>query len=237
MTKKCGYFITGTDTGVGKTLMSSALLYALAQCNIRAAGMKPVSAGAVLRDGYWHNDDTDSLAAASNVRIPVELLTPYLLREAAAPHIAAALEGVHIDPAHLHACYNALTGLADAIVVEGVGGFCVPLSNQFDTVDLAQQLQLPVIMVVGMRLGCLNHALLTAEAMAARGLTLAGWIANAVDIGMPHLSANIDALATRLRAPLLGYVPQLAQPSADLAAAHLDFTCLPGWPGAPANLP
>jgi len=237
MTQKCAYFVTGTDTGVGKTLMSSALLYAMAQCNIRVAGMKPVSAGAIFRDGDWHNDDTDCLTAASNVRIPAELVTPYLVREAAAPHIAAALEGVKIDSLHLQACYTALTGLADAFVVEGVGGFRVPLADQFDTADLARQLQLPVIMVVGMRLGCLNHALLTAEAIAARGLTLAGWIANSVDIGMQHLPANIDALATRLHAPLLGYVPQLAQPTADLVAAHLDFTCLPGWPGAPADLP
>ena len=235
MTQKCAYFVTGTDTGIGKTLMSCALLYALSQCNIRVAGMKPVAAGAVLRNGDWHNDDTDCLTAASNVPVPAELTTPYLLREAAAPHIAAGLEGINIDPAHLRASFSVLTGLADAVVVEGVGGFCVPLADQFDTADLAQQLRLPVIMVVGMRLGCLNHALLTADAIAARGLMLVGWIANALDADMPHLAANIDALKARLRAPCLGYVPSLAQPTPERVASHLNFTCLPDWPGALAD--
>ncbi len=231
MTASTAYFVTGTDTGIGKTLISSALLHALAQSGIRAAGMKPVAAGTELRDGVWHNDDVDCLAAAANVVLPSALMAPYLLREAAAPHIAAALEGVSIDLAHIYACYARIAEMSDAVVVEGVGGFRVPLSRQSDSADLAQQLQLPVIMTVGLRLGCLNHALLTAEAIAARGLKLAGWVANSCELGMPHAAANVDALAARLSAPLLGYVPRLDAPSAALAAAHLDFTYLPGWPG------
>jgi dethiobiotin synthetase len=232
MSTKPAYFITGTDTEIGKTLISSALLHALAQQGLRAAGMKPVAAGAELRDGVWHNEDADRLAAAANVALPPELATPYLLREPAAPHIVAAEEGVEIDLAHIRSCYDRVSAMADAVVVEGVGGFRVPLSRNEDTADLAQLLGLPVIMVVGVRLGCLNHALLTADAIAARGLVLAGWAANIVDLGMSHGMDNIEALTERLSAPMLGCVPRLPAPLAAAAAAHLDFSSLPDWPGS-----
>jgi dethiobiotin synthetase len=231
MTAACAYFVTGTDTEIGKTLISSALLHALVQSGVRAAGMKPIAAGTELRNGVWHNDDVDRIAAAANVTLPPELTTPYLLREPTSPHIAAALEGVQIDIGHIRKCFKRVAEMADAVVVEGVGGFRVPLSDQSDTADLAQQLGLPVIMVVGLRLGCLNHAFLTAEAIAARGLKLVGWVANMVDLNMGHAAANVQTLASRLQAPMLGYVPRLDEPSAALAAAHLDFLCLPGWPG------
>jgi dethiobiotin synthetase len=224
------YFVTGTDTEIGKTLITSALLFGLGESGVRAAGMKPIAAGAQLHDGVWHNEDVDCLAAAANITLPRELTTPYLMRDAAAPHIVAAQEGIDIDLAYILSCYRQVASKADAVVVEGVGGFCVPLNAQCDTADLAQQLGLPVIMVVGLRLGCLNHALLTAQAIAARGLTLAGWVANLVEVGMPFGSDNIAALASRLPAPLLGYVPRLTEPSPSLAAAHLDFSCLPNWP-------
>lgn len=232
-------FVTGTDTEVGKTLISSAILHALGQLGVRAAGMKPVAAGADLRDGVWHNEDADALAAAANVALPPQLATPYLLRTPAAPHIAAALEGMAIDPAHILACFNEITQLADAVVVEGVGGFRVPLTGDFDTADLAQQLALPVILVVGLRLGCISAALLTAEAIAARGLTLAGWVANGIDPGMAYAEDNVAALSARLwsqhGAPLLGCVPRLAVPSAAAAATYLDLSCLPGWPNSGSN--
>jgi dethiobiotin synthetase len=233
MTAGVSYFVSGTDTEIGKTLVSSALLHALARSadGLRVAGMKPVAAGMELRDGEWRNDDVDRIAAAANVTLPLALTTPYLLREPVAPHIAARNEQVGIDIAHICACYRQVATMADAVVVEGVGGFRVPLSDHADTADLAQQLALPVVLVVGLRLGCINHALLTADAIAARGLTLAGWVANSVEFGMRHVVANIDAIAARLPAPLLGYLPRLAQPNADLAAAHLDFSLLPGWPG------
>jgi dethiobiotin synthetase len=225
------WFVAGTDTEIGKTLAASALTHACARRGLRTAAMKPVAAGAVLRDGELHNDDVDRLAAADSAGLPRAWTTPYLLREPAAPHIAAALEGVRIDAAHLLDCYRRVAAAADAVVVEGVGGFRVPLSEGYDTADLAQQLGLPVVLVVGLRLGCISHALLTAEAIAARGLPLAGWIANTRDAAMPHLEENIAALAAGLPAPLLSRVPRLAQPSAAAAAGHLDFSRLPGWPG------
>lgn len=228
--KKPAYFIAGTDTEIGKTLISSAMLYALTEQGVRVAAMKPVAAGAELRDGMWHNEDADILAQAANVTVPQSLSTPYLLRAPVAPHIVAAEEGITIDLAHILACYRQVENMADAVVVEGVGGFRVPLSRDADTADLAQQLNLPVILVVGLRLGCLNHALLTAEAIASRGLTLAGWVANVVDPGMRYGVDNLEALNERLSAPLLGCVPRLPVPLASAAASHLDFSLLPGWP-------
>jgi dethiobiotin synthetase len=231
MTPPVAYFVTGTDTEIGKTLVSSALLHALTLRGVRTAGMKPVAAGAELRGGVWHNDDADRLNAASSLRLAQTLTTPYLLRQATAPHIAAAFEGVTIALPHILQCYAQIAVAADAVVVEGVGGFRVPLGDGFDTADLAQQLALPVVLVVGLRLGCISHALLTAEAIVARGLVLAGWVANLVDAALPNAAQNIDALAARLPAPLLGCVPRLPLPSAAAATAHIDFSCLPGWPG------
>ncbi len=231
MSKKFTCFVTGTDTEVGKTLISSTLLHALAQLNIRSAGMKPIAAGAFLRQDVWCNEDMDQLAAASNVKLPSTLTTPYLLQAAIAPHIAAQVEGVTIDLAHIQACYAQIHAQVDAVVVEGVGGFKVPLCDQYDTADLAQRLDLPVILVVGMRLGCLSQALLTAEAIARRGLVLAGWVANCVTPAMPYQEENIAALKQRLAAPLLGIVPKLVSPCAADAAGHLNFSALPGWPG------
>lgn len=230
MTATVAYFVTGTDTEIGKTLVTSAMLHALTQQGVRAAGMKPIAAGTELHDGVWRNDDVDRLAGAANVTLPIELTTPYLLRAATSPHIAAALEGVNIDLGHIGACYERVKQAADAVVVEGVGGFRVPLNERHDTADLAQQLGLPVVLVVGLRLGCLNHALLTAEAIAARGLTLAGWVANVVDLEMQYGMDNIDTLIARLPAPMLGCVPRLPAALPSAAATHLDFSSLPGWP-------
>lgn len=228
-------FVTGTDTEIGKTLTSSAILHALVQRGVRACGMKPVAAGAEMRDGELHNEDADSLAAAGNVTMLRNLTTPYMFMEPAAPHIAAALEGVTIDPVPILAAYLEVAAASDAVVVEGVGGFRVPLSSNYDTADLAQQLDLPVILVVGMRLGCISQALLTFEAITARGLTVIGWVANTLEVEMRFQEENIDALIERIPAPLLGRVPRLAQPSAAAAAAHLDFTGLPNWPAQQAN--
>ena len=223
-------FVTGTDTEIGKTLISSAMLHALVRSGVRACGMKPVAAGAELRDGRWHNEDADQLIAAGNVTMPQSLTTPFLLKEPAAPHIAAALEDVTISPVPILAAYIEISAASDAVVVEGVGGFRVPLNDEFDTADLAEQLDLPVVLVVGLRLGCISHALLTAEAIAARGLTLAGWIANEVQPDMPFADENIAALAQRIPAPLLGRVPRMEQPSAAAAAEYIDFSSLPNWP-------
>ena len=224
-------FVTGTDTDVGKTLISCAMLHALNQLGVPAVGMKPIAAGAIWRAGAWHNDDADALAASSNVALSPELTTPYLLRTAIAPHIAAALDGITIDPAHIFSCYKNITQKSDAIVVEGVGGFRVPLSANYDSADMAVQFGLPIVLIVGLRLGCINHALLTAESIATRGLVLAGWVANTVDPTMQNLSESVIGLTQRLSAPLLGVVPHLAAASAANAVSHVDFSCLPGWPG------
>jgi dethiobiotin synthetase len=205
------FFITGTDTGVGKTRVSAALLHALGARGLRTAAMKPVAAGAVWRDGAWWNEDVETLASAANVTLPMKLTTPYLLKEAAAPHIAAAQEGVTLDIGHIVQCYETVAQAADYVVAEGVGGFCVPLDARYDTADLACALDAPIILVVGLRLGCLNHALLTLEAIHARGLKLVGWVANQIDPMLDFAEENIDALHRRLTnrygVPLLDRIP------------------------------
>ncbi len=223
-------FVTGTDTGVGKTLVSAAFVHALARAGLQAVGMKPVAAGSTVVDGRLANEDVDTLAAEASIALPVQMTSPYILREACAPHVAAALEGVTMDKYVLLDAYQQTAERAEAVVVEGVGGFRVPLTDDFDTADLAAGLQLDVILVVGLRLGCLNHALLTADAIAARGLKLAGWVANQVDPAMPHQQGSIAALQARLAAPLLGVLPWLAPPSAAVAASQLAFELLPSWP-------
>lgn len=223
-------FVTGTDTEIGKTLVSSAILHKLVQQGQRACGMKPIAAGAEERDGVLHNDDAAMLRAAGNVNLPQHITTPFMLREPCAPHIAAALEGVRIDPVPILAAYAEILGASDATVVEGVGGFCVPFSDDFDSAGMAVQLGLPVILVVGLRLGCINHALLTAEAIVARGLVLAGWVANQVDPDMRFADENVAALEQRMPAPLLGRVPRMDQPSAAAAAAYIELAGVPGWP-------
>ena len=233
MPSRFSCFVTGTDTEIGKTLVSSAILHKLVQAGVRACGMKPVAAGAELRDdGQLHNEDADQLIAAGNVHLPPNITTPYMLREAAAPHIAAEIDGVVIDPVPIIAAYAEIAAAADAVVVEGVGGFRVPLSDAFDSADLAARLKLPVILVVGLRLGCINHALLTVEAIAARGLQLAGWIANEIEEDMRFADENVEALLARIPAPLLGRVPNLELPSAAAAAGFIDLARLPGWPSA-----
>ncbi len=216
-------FVTGTDTGVGKTLVSSAMLSSLAASGLRTVGMKPVAAGLELIDGTWRNEDIEQLQAAGNVDAPLALRCPYVLRAPMSPHLAAQEEGVRIALQPLLAAYEQLARQADVVIVEGVGGFRVPLADEFDSADLAVALGLPVVLVVGLRLGCLNHALLTAEAIRARGLVLAGWVGSAVDPGMLAFEGNVQTLRARLDAPLLGVVPHLTLPEAARAARHLDL--------------
>ncbi len=213
-----GFFITGTDTGVGKTLFSAALLHALSGLGVRAVGMKPVAAGAELQDGVWVNEDVALLRAASGVAAPPELVNPYLFREPIAPHIAAEHKGAVIEIPRIAAALDALAQSADLVVVEGAGGFRVPLGPRTDMADLAVRLGLPLILVVGMRLGCLNHALLTAEAIAARGLRLAAWVANRIDPDMLAYEQNLATLTARLQAPLLAEFPHLAEADPGTAA-------------------
>lgn len=218
--KQSAWFVTGTDTEVGKTFSTCALLYALQARGIAAIGMKPVAAGT---DSEGKNDDVESLVAASSVKAPRELVNPYLFSPPIAPHIAAHEAGRHIDIGHIVATFNALRPLADCVLVEGVGGFCVPLDETSDTADMARALGLPAILIVGMRLGCINHALLTQQAIRQAGLPLAGWIANRIDPAMSRFEENLEALKTRMQAPLLGIIPANSTPQR--AAASL---ALPG---------
>ena len=217
---KLAWFITGTDTEVGKTFACCTLLHVLKNKGIKAIGMKPIAAGT---DSHGKNEDVEALIAASEVQAPCKLINPYLFQPAIAPHIAAAEEGRRIDIEPIVDAFNTLRGMADAVLVEGVGGFCVPLGPHLDTADLAQQLGLPVILIVGMRLGCINHALLSQQSIAGRGLKLAGWIANRIDPEMSRFEENLSALKERIEAPLLGIIPANSTPES--AARLISFPC------------
>ncbi len=218
------YFVTGTDTGVGKTLVSCALLHAFAAQGKRVAGMKPVAAGC---NADGKNADAQQLLAAGNVAVSYGLINPYCFMPAIAPHIAAQRDKFEIDlPRIIADRIEKLAAQADVVIVEGAGGLLVPLNELQDSADLAKDLGLPVILVTGMRLGCLNHALLTVEAVKARGLTLAGWVANVIDTDMKFLEENISALQQRIRAPLLGVVPYLPRADASIAAGQLNLKLL-----------
>jgi dethiobiotin synthetase len=215
------YFVTGTDTGVGKTFVSCALLQALARRHPRVVGMKPVAAGLVQTPEGWDSEDAIALRAASTVRVPPALDNPVRLPDPLSPHIAAERAGTRIDIHHLVACQRELAQHADAMVVEGAGGFLVPLSPEHTGADLAQALGLPVLLVVGLRLGCLNHALLSAEAIRARGLPMAGWVANRIDPDMAAVDDNIHYLRQRLGAPLLADLAHSAAP--DFRTVHIEL--------------
>ncbi len=221
---RTAFFVTGTDTGVGKTRVTCALLYATRQRGLSAVGMKPIAAG-VEADG--RNDDVAQLMAASSMPPPVALVNPFLYDPPIAPHIAAQEAGWPIDLTVIQHALAQLQTLAEVVWVEGAGGLLIPLNAQHDLADLAQRLALPMVLVVGMRLGCLNHALLTAEAIERRGLTLAGWVANRIDPDMARFEANLETLQVRLHAPLIGVIPYGANP--EQAASCLDLSVFPGF--------
>ena len=225
-----GCFVTGTDTEVGKTRVSAALLHWLGARGLRCAGYKPVAAGTEVIGGEDVNEDVRALRDASSVALTDADVGPFQFKAACAPHIAAALEGRTIERAFLLRGALALATRAEHLIVEGVGGFCVPFGPNFDSADFAMDLDLPVVLVVGLRLGCINHALLTAEAIHARGLRLAGWVANTVDPAMPYRDDNLATLRQELRrrhqAPCLGMVPRLTGPNPAAVAVHLDDAAL-----------
>ncbi len=220
------FFVTGTDTGVGKTLVTVALLRRLREAGVAVAGMKPVAAGSVAGPEGPANEDALLLQAESSVRHPYAIVNPYLFEPAIAPHLAAAEAGIFIDTARIVAAHATLRAGADVVLAEGAGGFLVPLDAGRSFADLPALLGMDVLLVVGLRLGCLNHALLTAEAVARRGLTLAAWIGNAIDPGFARRDENIATLAARLPAPCLGIVPWMPVADVGEAAAALS--------GAPA---
>lgn len=223
-----GVFVAGTDTGVGKTLVAAALLHAATAQGRRCAGVKPVAAGCELDDGCWVNEDALLLKAAASLPLDYAAVNPVALVPAIAPHIAAAQAGLVLEVAALAAAVERVRAQEpELLVVEGAGGWLVPLSERETMADLAAQLGLPVVLVVGLRLGCLNHALLTARSIAAAGLPLAGWVGNTLDPAMPVRDENLATLRTLLPAPCLGVIPDLgaaARPAA--AAGFLDLARL-----------
>lgn len=205
-----GFFVTGTDTEVGKTLITGALILKLREAGIQAIGFKPVVAGTYLdASGQKLNEDLETLRIASGFNSQEQSLCPYILDEAAAPHLVARKNGIYLDSSIILGDLHSLTQQSDAVVVEGAGGFLVPLNDQEDLGDLAQAMDLPVVLVVGMRLGCINHALLTCEAIQSRQLTIAGWVANMLSEEMSLLAENIQTLKDRIFAPFLGVIPTL----------------------------
>ena len=215
------WFITGTDTGVGKTTVAAALLKAFSRQGFSTLGMKPVGTGCLYEQGLWINDDALLLAAHSTLAvsrlpagiepeeaaIPWQWINPYAFEPPVAPHIAAREAGTEIRFSVIEKALRALQARADVVLVEGAGGFRVPLGPDGDTADLCSVLALPVILVVGMRLGCINHALLTEESVKSRGLTLAGWVANVIDPHMQVFEENLATLKQEIRAPFLGLMP------------------------------
>ncbi|HET9473160.1 MAG TPA: dethiobiotin synthase [Steroidobacteraceae bacterium] len=224
-----GYFITGTDTGVGKTLVAVALTRALAAQGLRVAVMKPVAAGIVKTPQGEFNDDALELLAASNVPAAYEDVNPWLLRTAASPHLAARADGVSIRHEPIAGAFARLVAVSDLVLVEGAGGWLAPISDHETMADVAEKLALPVIIVVGVRLGCLNHALLTRDALRGRGLAFAGWVANKLATEMPLAEANIATLSGRFGGPPLAIVPA-GQEGTDLRSVPV-----PAWASAAAR--
>ena len=224
-----GYFITGTDTGVGKTLVAVALTRALVSRGLKVAVMKPVAAGTVRTPEGEFNDDALALLDASNVKSDYGDVNPWLLKTPASPHLAARADGVVIRHEPIKAAFERLRDSSDLVLAEGAGGWFAPITATETMADVAQALGLPVILVVGMRLGCLNHALLTREALHARGIKFAGWIANKLTSEMPLAAENIDTLTARFGAEPLCVVPPGS------AVTVLKSFPVPAWAGAAAT--
>jgi len=218
------YFVTGTNTGVGKTLVTAGLLAAARQRDLKTVGLKPVAAGCVQTADGLRNEDARILLAETSLPLTYEQVNPVALQAAIAPHIAAAQEQRRLSADRLAGfCRGTMMQPSDLLLVEGAGGWRVPLSERETFADLVKILQLPVLLVVGMELGCINHALLTADAIQHDGLTLAGWVANRVTREMDCYRENLQSLQQRLPCPLVGELPFLAEASPQQAAAYLDI--------------
>ncbi len=221
-----GIFVTGTDTEIGKTWVSLGLIAAFQKQGESTIGMKPVSAGCDVTSHGLRNDDAVRLQQAGSVPVAYEAVNPYAFEPPVSPHLAADQAGVTIDLTTITSAYTRLANEADRVVVEGVGGWHAPLGTAITVADMAKALGLPVIMVVGLRLGCLNHALLSARAIRADGLELAGWIANELTSDMAAAAENVHYLSEHLGAPLLGVAPHMPQLDPERLAAALDVGVL-----------
>jgi dethiobiotin synthetase len=210
MNKTPGFFITGTDTEVGKTLVSGAIILKLREHGKQVLGFKPVVAGTYHgQNGQLLNEDLETLRVAIGFTSDQLSLCPYVLDTPAAPHLVAQSKGIRLELASMLRAYSEIQKQSDYVVVEGAGGFLTPINDQEDLGNFAAQINLPIILVVGMKLGCINHALLTMEAMKLRNLNIGGWIANALSQEMPLLGENIETLQAKIAAPFLGLIPSL----------------------------
>lgn len=216
-----GFVVTGTDTGIGKTLISAALCHACTQQGMRVAAMKPVASGCEETLAGLRNADALMLARYCDPELSYDEINPVALQEACAPHIAAQKAGVEIDMDVLLTQFARLAQSYDVTIVEGVGGWQVPINETHSMADLFTAMRLPVILVVGMRLGCLNHALLTQQAILASGLPLAGWVANHCDAQFANCQENIDYLQAHLAAPLIAEIPCQTSPDPAVVAGML----------------
>lgn len=216
-----GLFVTGTDTGVGKTWVSAGLMGTLQRQGLRVLGMKPVASGCEHTADGLRNEDALLLQKQGSLAMDYSVINPYAFAPPVAPHLAAAQAGAHIDLEHIMHNYRLLAAEADVVVVEGAGGWLVPLNERESMADLAVALDLDVILVVGLRLGCINHALLTAESIRARGGKLTGWVANTLDLHMSKLPQNVLSIQQRINAPLLGLIPYMDTLSVDAVAVQI----------------
>jgi dethiobiotin synthetase len=222
------YFVAGTDTGVGKSITAAAILHGANERGLKTMGLKPIAAGCEATEHGLRNDDALLLQRYSSIELPYDVINPVALKLAIAPHLAAEHEGRSLNLARLEGlCRGALMHRPDLALVEGAGGWRVPINARHTLAHLAQVLDLPVILVIGLKLGCINHALLTVEAIRADGLTVAGWVINQVDPHMDYAQENIASIAQRIAAPCLGVIPYLGDAaSVEDAAAHIDLTGL-----------
>lgn len=230
------WFVAGTDTAVGKTLVSAAILYALQKQGRRVAGMKPVASGAEPRGDCLVSQDVETLKSFSSVSIADEIINPYIFEPAIAPHIAAAQAKKSIDPSYIKDCLHKIFAQTDDVIVEGVGGWHTPLGDSLRLSDIVRMLALPVVLVVGMRLGCLNHALLSVDAIRSTGVPLVAWVANSIDPDMAHQDENLDYLQQHIPAPLLGVVPYQQKASVEEVSLCLDLNQLTSGIGEMARL-
>lgn len=218
-----GLFVTGTDTDCGKTEVALGLMAAWQARGRRVLGMKPVASGCAWTPAGLRNADAERLQAQGSLPVPYAWVNPYTFSPPIAPHIAAERAGTRIALETVRAAYAELAATADLVLVEGIGGWRVPLGPELFVADLAKALDVPVVLVVGLKLGCLNHGLLTAAAIRADGQRLIGWVANRVDPEMAAVDDNVATLTAAIDAPCLGVVPWLARPTALACAAHLDL--------------
>lgn len=221
-----GYFVTGTDTGVGKSIFSAALIHAVGGRGHRTAGMKPVASGCMETGSGLANEDADLLMYAANVQLDYDLVCPYRFMPAIAPHLAAAGVGVEINTGRIMQAYHRIESVTDRVIVEGVGGWMVPTSATSGMADVAVEMGLPVILVVGARLGCINHALLSRQAIAASGLPLAGWVYNRVDPDMEAADEVLKSLETLLGAPPIADIQYSTQPEPARIAPLINLQAL-----------